>query len=279
MRRLDFAIRTTAEYIDHVSKKSRKKYDQFFTSKEIAVFMVELFEIPNEYQMLSTLDSGTGSGILSVALLERLQTCLDMACRQSAKKIFYEIVSDNYISSRATDYNLMLCAKLEYNKFDFVIGKSSIYENSKSFLISQTWRTFRTGFCRVRNEMRTLVGSRMQSVTPTGKTLMPGTKIINSVNEDRNFDRKKVQNAEVHCDDYLAKIVSMQWLHPEQEILMNADGSCELHVAEMPKFHLITWIMRQCVRVTTIATQNAFAEIMVFAKTIFSSHTTNQAVQ
>lgn len=37
--------------------------------------------------------------------------------------------------------------------------------------------------------------------------------------------------------------------------------------------------MRQCVRATTIATQNAFVKIMVFAKTIFSSHTTNQAVQ
>lgn len=59
MNRLDFAIRTT---------NSRKKYGQFFTSKEIAVFMAELFEIPNEYQMLSILDSGTGSEILSVAL-------------------------------------------------------------------------------------------------------------------------------------------------------------------------------------------------------------------
>ena len=146
MGMLDFAIRTTAEYIDNIPRSSRKKYGQFFTSKETAVFMAELFDIPNECQMLSILDPGAGSGILSVALLERLQTCstvkeiilvcyendpnvlallqanLAMACRQSTKKISYEIVSDNYILSQAADYNLMLDAKLEYNKFDFVIG-------------------------------------------------------------------------------------------------------------------------------------------------------------
>lgn len=54
-------------------KSQRKKYGQFFTSKETAVFMAELFKIPNERQTLSILDPGAGSGILSIALLERLQ--------------------------------------------------------------------------------------------------------------------------------------------------------------------------------------------------------------
>ena len=146
MSMLDFAIKATTEYIDHMPKSQRKKYGQFFTSKETAAFMAELFEIPDKRQTLSILDPGAGSGILSVALLERLQAfsaikeirlvCyendpnvmellranLEVARSQSKQKISYEIVSDNYILSQATDYNLMLGANWEPEKFDFVIG-------------------------------------------------------------------------------------------------------------------------------------------------------------
>ena len=73
MSMLDFAIKATTEYIDRMPKSQRKKYGQFFTSKETAAFMAELFEIPHKRQTLSILDPGAGSGILSVALLERLQ--------------------------------------------------------------------------------------------------------------------------------------------------------------------------------------------------------------
>lgn len=44
MNMLDFAINATTEYIDNMPKSQRKKYDQFFTSKETAVFMAELFK-------------------------------------------------------------------------------------------------------------------------------------------------------------------------------------------------------------------------------------------
>ena len=146
MSMLDVAIKATTEYIDHMPKSQRKKYGQFFTSKETARFMAGLFEIPNQCQKLSILDPGAGSGILSIALLERLQevpsirelqlVCyendpnviellranLEAARSQSKQKISYEIVSDNYILSQATDYNFMLGANLEPEKFDFVIG-------------------------------------------------------------------------------------------------------------------------------------------------------------
>lgn len=146
MSMLDFAIRATAEYIDHMPKSLRKKYGQFFTSKETAIFMAELFEIPDEQQTLFILDPGAGSGILSIALLERLQgysaikeirlVCyendpnvlellqvnLETACSEFQKKISYEIISDSYILSQATDYNLMVGVNCEFNKFDFVIG-------------------------------------------------------------------------------------------------------------------------------------------------------------
>lgn len=146
MNMLDYAIKSTTEYINHVPKSQRKKYGQFFTSKETAVFMAGLFEIPNGRQVLSVLDPGAGSGILSIALLEHLQVfpeikeirlvCyendpnviellhsnLKAARSQSQKKISYEIVPDNYILSQAADYNQMLGANLNPDKFDIIIG-------------------------------------------------------------------------------------------------------------------------------------------------------------
>ena len=146
MSMLDFAVMATTEYIDHMPKSQRKKYGQFFTSKETAIFMAGLFEIPTGSEALSILDPGAGSGILSIALLERLQsfsaikeirlvcyendpnimellrTNLETACSYSQQKISYKIISDNYILSQSNDYNLTLGANLNPENFDFIIG-------------------------------------------------------------------------------------------------------------------------------------------------------------
>lgn len=41
-----------------MSKKERKKHGQFFTSKETARFMAELYNIPNNKSKVSVLDAG-----------------------------------------------------------------------------------------------------------------------------------------------------------------------------------------------------------------------------
>ena len=62
MSLLDFALETTKKYIEQMPKSQRKKYGQFFTSKETAVFMAELFEVPVNKEQLHILDAGAGSG-------------------------------------------------------------------------------------------------------------------------------------------------------------------------------------------------------------------------
>ena len=48
MSMIDYVLQQTTEYIEHMPKSLRKKYGQFFTSSETAVFMAELFEIPQQ---------------------------------------------------------------------------------------------------------------------------------------------------------------------------------------------------------------------------------------
>ena len=143
---LERVVELTNQYINNMSKKERKSYGQFFTSKETARFMAELYVIPETKPKVSILDAGAGSGILSCALLERLEqidtiqtielTCYEnddkilellkgnlQTCQETSKKdIQIQIITDNYITSQYLDFNHMLGGNSNPKKYDFVIG-------------------------------------------------------------------------------------------------------------------------------------------------------------
>ncbi len=155
MSLLDFVIQSTNKYIDEMPKTQRKKYGQFFTSKETAAFMAELFDIPANKTHLHILDAGAGSGVLSVALIERLQSMpqvqyIHLVCYENDSKIVgllkknidwisgqstvhldYEIREDNYILSQMLDYNGMIGAEPNPLKYDMVIGNPPYMKISK----------------------------------------------------------------------------------------------------------------------------------------------------
>ena len=111
-------------------KSLRKNYGQFFTSKETALYMASLFNIPKNDE-ISILDPGAGSGILSAALIEHLcklnVKTVNLVCYENDDNIIelleenlaliksnveitlnYEIRRENYILSQENDYNEML---------------------------------------------------------------------------------------------------------------------------------------------------------------------------
>ncbi|MDU6959533.1 MAG: rRNA adenine N-6-methyltransferase family protein, partial [Veillonella dispar] len=146
MELLDFVIRQTDKYIDSIPRTERKKYGQFFTSIETAVFMASLFDIPENKSTLRILDTGAGTGILSAALIQRLEgisslqkiylVCyendhqvlevlrrnLDWIKTHSNIQIDYEIRNDNYILEQEKDYNCTSETDSNHKKFDMVIG-------------------------------------------------------------------------------------------------------------------------------------------------------------
>lgn len=139
-------IEKTSPYIENMPKKERKKYGQFFTSMETARYMASMFVIPENQEAISVLDAGAGSGILSCAMIERLDeieeikeielTCyetdgnvlpllkenLSIMKMQSCKHININIITDNYITSQYLDFNHMLGGNWNPPKYDLVIG-------------------------------------------------------------------------------------------------------------------------------------------------------------
>lgn len=151
---LDTIIERTNQYIESMPKKERKKYGQFFTSKETARFMASLYETPKGKEKISILDAGAGTGILSCALIERLNQIntikkIELVCyendnnvlellqenldymKKSCKKLEFEIIAENYITSQYLDFNHRMGESTNPRKYDLVIGNPPYMKISK----------------------------------------------------------------------------------------------------------------------------------------------------
>ena len=89
---LEKIIELTNEYIESMPKKERKKYGQFFTSMETARFMVGLYNFDEKTGKVSVLDAGAGSGILSCAFIERVETIdsiqeIELTCYENDENV------------------------------------------------------------------------------------------------------------------------------------------------------------------------------------------------
>lgn len=143
---LNIIIERTNQYIATMPKKERKAYGQFFTSEDTAKFMANLYEIPQRNRRIRVLDAGAGSGILSCALLERLDQLeeileIDLVCYENDpnilgllkenleymkahmhKELRFHIYTDNYITSQYLDFNHLMGSNPNPSKYDLVIG-------------------------------------------------------------------------------------------------------------------------------------------------------------
>lgn len=150
---LDYILTQTDEYLQSMDKAQRKKIGQFFTSKATAEFMASML-IPQK-ENLEILDPGAGSGILSAALIDKLQnTCvkkinltlyendenvlpllhknIEYISQNSKVKVSYKIIEENYILENEGDFNSTLLSHKNLHKFDFVICNPPYLKISKN---------------------------------------------------------------------------------------------------------------------------------------------------
>lgn len=142
---IDSVFEETLKYLECVSKSKRKKIGQFFTSVETARYMASMFSAPKKSE-IAVLDAGAGTGILTAAVVERLQnepiikkihiTCyetneevlpilksnLDRLRENSQIPLDYEIKEENYITSQSDDFNSTIFANRNSIKYDWIIG-------------------------------------------------------------------------------------------------------------------------------------------------------------
>ena len=152
---LEKIIELTNEYIMSMPKKERKKYGQFFTSKETVRFMARLYNFDEKKRKVCVLDAGAGSGILACSVIERLETIdfiqeIELTCYENddnvlpllkrnleycrenvKKKLVINVIEDNYILSQYLDFNRMIGGSAEPKKYDLVIGNPPYMKISK----------------------------------------------------------------------------------------------------------------------------------------------------
>lgn len=143
---IDKVIKKTGEFLNSMPKAKRKKIGQFFTSKETAIFMASMFDLSNIAGSVKILDPGAGSGILSAAIIERLDKVtgineINLVCyennedvlpvlkdnlkylsTQTNKNFVYEVKETDYLLSQCHDFESDIFAEPNPEKYDIIIG-------------------------------------------------------------------------------------------------------------------------------------------------------------
>lgn len=143
---LSKVIDNTKAFLEEMPKAVRKKKGQFFTSKETAKYMADMFDLSILPEQITILDPGAGSGILSAAIIDRLNevgsfksirlTCyetdpeikpvlentLALIKALSAIPLEYELISEHYILTQQHDFKEDLFATQNPPKYDLIIG-------------------------------------------------------------------------------------------------------------------------------------------------------------
>lgn len=143
---LDHVVNNTLGFLEKMPKSKRKKKGQFFTSIETAKYMANMFDFSRYNGFVTVLDPGAGTGILSVAFIERLvalnpKIIIDLTCYETDKDVLpilqsnlayvkeilgdqikYQVLEEDYILSQCNDFEENLLASRDQVKYDYIIA-------------------------------------------------------------------------------------------------------------------------------------------------------------
>lgn len=144
MSLVDAVFEESLKYLDEMPKAKRKEIGQFFTSVETAIYMASMFESPKK-EDITVLDAGAGSGILTAAVVERLQSegikHISVVCYETSEDVLpmlksnlnylkensvipldFDIREENYITTQSSDFNNSMFSNPDAVKYDWIIG-------------------------------------------------------------------------------------------------------------------------------------------------------------
>ena len=145
-------VRNTNDFIANVPKSKRKKFGQFFTTATTAQFMATLFDIDFSKKNIELLDAGSGTGVLSAALLDHIfnnsfKGTVHLTCYETDDEVFpileknlmlakqvygieYTLLKENYITSQYFGVNSLMTD--DKDKYDYIIGNPPYLKVSKA---------------------------------------------------------------------------------------------------------------------------------------------------
>lgn len=141
------------EYSLSITRQERKKIGQFFTAKEDAMYIASLFDLSISKHEISILDPGAGFGILSLALLQRIELeaphihAVHIVCYETSEvhahlesiyslvssntsvKMTYTIKKEDYILSQPFETSLFVNT---FEEYDFIVSNPPYKKVMKS---------------------------------------------------------------------------------------------------------------------------------------------------
>lgn len=153
MKILDNIVKNTKLFVESIPKKERKQYGQFFTAPKTAIHMARLFDFDLTKPKLNILDAGAGTGLLSIAVVERLidlnyQGFINIVCYETDDKVLpilynnlnsihhekfsFIIHNENYITSQSFEESD------NGEQFDYIIGNPPYLKLQKTSIESQS---------------------------------------------------------------------------------------------------------------------------------------------
>ena len=140
---LERTLQSTKAFVETMPKAERKAYGQFFTTQKTASFMASLFQIDLSLPQIRILDAGAGTGILSVALAEKILQLgytgkIHFVCYESDKNVLPVLISNLKAMSQGNNITFEVCHEnyLTSHKredlFDYIIGNPPYKKIGKS---------------------------------------------------------------------------------------------------------------------------------------------------
>lgn len=118
----------TESFIEQMPKNQRKEYGQFFTAPSTADFMASLANIDYTKHKLSILDAGSGSGILSAAIVAHLRNNgfdgeIDLICYETDSNVLPLLETNLKLLKES--YNIAYSVRVENYILSQAFGESS----------------------------------------------------------------------------------------------------------------------------------------------------------
>ena len=135
------------------------------------------------------------------------------------------------------------CLRIVYDDMKGDDATERVIEPHVLFLYMREWRI--KAYCRLRQEPRTFVISRILTAEMLPETFAPDMEIIRSVTQDNLVSWKKYSDVKIQLTGEVRKYAVAHRMHSKQRLRKDGKGMWLFTIPEVPEQVVVPWILSQ----------------------------------